>query len=118
MEEGYYNPDHFVINIPTQYKTGLVLPLNRLGTYSFISHKSFESIENQIQKIHLIYRPFIWILSDPYNQGIFTVTTLGMSYKIYIYSDIESDTYIVELVNINMPNHVISSIFDKLCGVL
>lgn len=120
LENRSYDSDHYVIDIPDQYeyKVGLTLPPNQLGTYSRVSYKSFDSIVNQIQKIHSTYRPFLWVCSDICEPGIFTVTTLGLSYKIYIYTDLESDTYIVELVNVNMPGSVISNIFEKLTQVL
>jgi hypothetical protein len=117
MEEESNSPNDFIINIPGFVKTGMILPPNKLGTYSCVSLKSFESIIMQIQKIHSLYCPLIWLHSDSYDPNTFTVTTLGIatSYKIYVYADIESDTYIVELININMPENIILSIFKKIC---
>jgi hypothetical protein len=106
----------YIINIREVCKLGRVLPPNQLGVYSHISSRSFDFIISLIYKIHLFYKPFLCIYLDSFDPNTFTVSTLGLSYKIYIYADIESDTYIVEFVNINMLEHVISIIFEKLCA--
>jgi len=117
-EEVLYEPRDYIINIGDVSNLGRILPPNKLGVYSHTSSRCFDFIISQIQKIHLFYKPLLWIRADSFDSNTFTVTTLGFRYKIYIYVDIESDTYIVEFVNVNMPEHVISNIFEKLRATL
>ncbi len=104
MEEG--NND-YVIDIvsPKHYKSGMSVPVD-LGLYNISTTRSFESIIQLIQKIHVNFKPFLWLHFDPQNANILTATCLHMSYKIYIYVDLESDMYVIELVNVNMLDDV------------
>jgi len=113
MEEGKSCITDFVINIPGSYKSGLLI-LENLGPFNFSTTRSFESIIRVIQKIHENFKPFLWLHFDPQNKNILTVTCLHMSYKIYIYADLESDMYIIDLVNVNMLEDVFSRVFAEL----
>jgi hypothetical protein len=114
MEEGieYPIPD-FIINIPRSYKSGILI-LEKLGPLNISTTRSFESIISVIQKIHDNFKPFLWLHFDPQNENILTATCLHMSYKIYIYIDIESNIYIIDLVNVNMLEDVILKVFSEL----
>lgn len=119
MEEGFAsNLESYSITIPGVYKSGCVLPPDKFGTRSCVSYKSFEYIAKQIQKIHLNYSPFLWIKPDLDDPGTFVVKSFYTSYKIHIYADLESDTYIVGIINTNMPEHVVSSIFESIRSVI
>lgn len=110
MEEGN---ESFVINIPGCSKYGMAVPTN-LGNYHLSTTRSFESIIGQIQKIHTHFKPFIWLHYDPLDQNILTVRCLHMSYRIYIYVDLESDMYIIDLVNINMLDDIFFRVWNEM----
>jgi hypothetical protein len=103
----------FIINIPDQHRNCLTVPQN-LGPLNIRTNASFEFINEQIQKIHKEFKPFLWLHQDPHNDFVFTITCLHMSYKISIYVDLESDSYVVEVLNVNMLGDVVSRIFEEL----
>ena len=95
-------------------KTGRLLLPNNIGKLNLSTTRSFESIISVLQKIHNEFSPFLWLHSDPLDQNVYTVTCVFMSYKIYIYTDIESNMYIIELINVNMAADIIENIFKQL----
>jgi len=110
MEEG---ESDFIIDIAETFKSDILIPTN-LGPQHIFTTRSFESIIQVIQKIHNDLRPFVWLHFDPLNKNILTTTCLYMSYKIYIYFDLESDMYIVDLINVNMIDSVFSRVWIEL----
>jgi hypothetical protein len=110
----------FIINIPIstkKCKIGKMLP-NKLGEYSFMTTKSFEFIIKKIEKIHNQLKPLLWLCPNSSEIGSFTVSSFHMSYKIYIYVDVESDAYIVEIININMYDNILTDVFKQLVSEL
>jgi hypothetical protein len=107
----------FIINIPISIKKGKMLP-NELGKYNFMTIKSFDYIVENIEKIHKKLKPFLWIYQNPSDIGSFTVSSFHMSYKIHIYADVESDAYIVEIINVNMYYNILADVFKQLVTVL
>jgi len=99
--------------MPVSFKTGISIP-EKLGLFNISTTRSFESIISVIQKIHEKFKPFLWLHFDPQNQNILTATCLHMSYKIYIYIDIESDMYVIDIVNVNMLEDVVFRVFTEL----
>lgn len=91
----------------------MVVPA-KLGPYNISTTKSFEYIIQVIQKIHENFKPFLWLHFDPLNQNILTTTCLHMSYKIYIYVDLESNMYVIEMVNVNMLEDVFTRVWNEL----
>lgn len=104
---------HTVINIP-ESKVGCLLPPNNIGRLHLYTSKSFNVIVSIFKKIHKDFSPFLWLHIDPLDQNIFTITCLHMSYKIYIYADIESDMFIVEIINVNMIENIVNNVYTQL----
>jgi hypothetical protein len=108
-----YSKLDYVINISESYKSGIAFPEN-LGAFNYSTTRSFESIIKVIKKIHENFKPLLWLHFDPQNKNILTATCLHMSYKIYIYNDIESNMYIIDFVNVNMLEDIFSRVFTDL----
>jgi hypothetical protein len=109
----HYEPTSFFINIYNNIDTTKQIP-NILSKYNFITTKNYDFIKLCILQIHSEYSLFLNCKQKDNDIYCFEVNIFNHKYLINIYKDIESKTFIVEFININMLEDIFKLMFNKI----
>jgi hypothetical protein len=110
-----YESHSIYINIDNyDYIDNIKLIPDTLSKYHFITTKNYDFIKLCILQIHSEYSLFLNCKQKNNDIYCFEVNIFNYKYNINIYKDIESKTFIIEFININMLEDIFKLIFKKI----
>jgi len=115
-----YESQSIYINIDDDYnyidKIKLIPEI--LNKYNFNTNKNYDFIKLCILQIHSEYSLFLNCKQKDDDIYCFEVNIFNHKYLINIYKDIESRTFTIEFININMLEDIFKLIFKKIKNCL